>query len=49
MTAMKSKNLFVAFVFVAFVLLLPAARAQVLVAPTPANQLSVTGEPHRHL
>lgn len=45
MTAMKSKNLFVAFVFVAFVLLLPAARAQVLVAPTPANQLSVTVNP----
>ncbi|MGE5322124.1 MAG: hypothetical protein ACM3SW_04650, partial [Actinomycetota bacterium] len=42
MTAMKSKKLFVAVAFVALVLLLPAARAQVLVPPTPANQLSVT-------
>lgn len=45
MTAMTSKKLFVATAFVALVLLLPAARAQVLVPPTPANQLSVTVNP----
>lgn len=45
MTAMTTKKRFVATAFVALVLLLPAARAQVLVPPTPANQLSVTVNP----
>jgi hypothetical protein len=38
----KIKTLLVAVVLFALVLLAPAARAQVLVPPTPANQLSVT-------